>query len=244
MNRPTQSEAIDKIAAALSKAQAEIATARKDGDNPHFHSTFTTLASVFDVVREPLAKNNLSVVQSPQQGDANAHYLETTLMHSSGQWMKSYHPLHPVKNDPQSVGSAITYARRYALCAMVGVVGREDDDDGETAQGRGNSQAAQASKPAPTKPASAPAASKPAAPAKPAAPPAKPTAPLGYDAIANQMREAATMDDLKAAGEKAVNEPKATQDKLRPIYMEARKRISEAKPAAPAQEPQGDEVAV
>lgn len=246
--RPTQSDAIDKLAGALAKAQAEILVATKDGENPHFKSKFTTLAEVFDAVREPLSKNNLSILQAPQQGDANAHYLETTLMHASGQWMKSYHPLHPVKNDPQSVGSAITYARRYALCAMVGVVGREEDD-GETAHGRGGSSqqhSAPASKTASTGDrstrAETAAANKPA-PAKPAAP----SAPIGYDAIANQMREATTMPELQTAASKAVNEPKAVQDKLRPIYTTERARIqaaAKAKPAAPANEPAGDEVAV
>jgi hypothetical protein len=238
--RPTQSDAIDKLAGALAKAQAEILVATKDGENPHFKSRFTTLAEVFDAVREPLSKNNLSIVQAPQQGDGNAHYLETTLMHSSGQWMKSYHPLHPVKNDPQSVGSAITYARRYALCAMVGVVGREEDDDGEAAHGRG--------------PATPP--SRQAAPAKPAAPPAaKPTSapvskpaaaktPLGFEKLKAEMEAATTMEELQAVGAKVVNEPKAVQEQMRPIYLGERKRIGAGpKTSAPA-EPAGDEVAV
>lgn len=233
--RATQSEAIDKIAAALAKAQAEIRTATKDGENPHFKSTFTTLASVLDAVREPLSKNNISFTQAPQQS-ADGHYLETTLAHASGQWFKSYHPLHPIKNDPQSVGSAITYARRYALCAMVGVVGRDEDDDGEAAHGRGPvnreepAQRQQQSKPPASKP-----ATKPQEKSEPVL--------LGFDRLKALMETASSMDELKAAGDKTSKESKAVQEKLRPIYMAERKRLQA--PAKPqADEPAGDEVAV
>jgi uncharacterized protein (DUF3820 family) len=74
--------------------------------------------------------------------------LVTTLLHSSGQWVRGVYPVNPIKNDPQAIGSAITYARRYALASIVGVVA-EEDDDGEMAMGRGHAQPVIKAKPAP-----------------------------------------------------------------------------------------------
>jgi hypothetical protein len=128
-----KSDSIAALAAALSKAQAEIKGALKDTTNPFFKSEYANLQSVWESCREALTKNGLSVVQVPlstEQGPA----LETILMHSSGEWIGDVIQINPVKNDPQGVGSAITYYRRYALAAIVGVY--QSDDDGEGAMGR------------------------------------------------------------------------------------------------------------
>lgn len=126
---------IKDLATALAKAQGSLKAAEKDGKNPHFKSSFATLESVWDSIRKALSENGLSVSQPFDISADGQLILTTVLMHSSGQWISGSRILNPVKNDPQSVGSALTYARRYDLCAMVGQV--QGDDDAESAQGRG-----------------------------------------------------------------------------------------------------------
>mgnify|MGYP000694539302 CR=1 FL=1 len=125
-----QSESIGALAEALAKARAQIENATKDSKNPHFKSTFASLASVINATSSELAKQNLVVVQSPTTIDKEI-YLVTTLIHSSGEWVKSYCPLILNKNDMQGLGSALTYARRYALAAIAGIT--QEDDDGNSA---------------------------------------------------------------------------------------------------------------
>lgn len=133
------------LAAALSAAQGEITAAAKDTENPFFHRRYADLASVWDACRAPLAKNGLSVIQCPTADGASVT-VHTTLLHSSGEYITSSLSITSqrqtrdgggweVVSSPQAIGSTITYARRYALAAMVGVA--PDDDDGEAAQGRG-----------------------------------------------------------------------------------------------------------
>lgn len=130
-----QSENITELAAALAKAQAEIGAAKRDSENPHFKTRYADLASVWDAIRQPLTKHGIAVVQAPGTDDTGAVTMTTSLVHNSGQWMRSTVGCKPAKIDAQSVGSVITYLRRYALAAMVGVA--PDDDDGEAAIGRG-----------------------------------------------------------------------------------------------------------
>lgn len=129
-----QSETIGKIAEALSKAQGQMKGAVKDSTNPFFKQKYADLASVWEACREPLSKNNLSVTQTTRITDAGEPVIITTLMHSSGEWISGELLVKPIKTDPQSIGSAITYGRRYALSAMVGIA--PEDDDAESAQGR------------------------------------------------------------------------------------------------------------
>jgi len=130
--RPVQ---VNDLAAALSKAQAEIKHATKDSANPFFKSSYADLASVWDACKGPLTKYGLSVTQTTDILDNGQAILITTLLHSSGQYIRGRYPLTPVKNDPQAMGSAVTYARRYTLQAIVGIA--PDDDDGEAAMQRG-----------------------------------------------------------------------------------------------------------
>src|SRR5690242_10640889 len=109
-----KSENINELASALSKAQATLQAAKKDSKNPFFNSKYATLESVWDAARTPLAENNLCVLQTTSVVD-NVLCLETTIAHSSGQWICGLLPLFPKAKDSQSIGSAITYARRYAL---------------------------------------------------------------------------------------------------------------------------------
>lgn len=132
------SDNINEISAALAKVQGEIKAAQKDGSNPHFKSKFASLNSHWDVCREVLSKNGLIVTQLPNVTDDGKHMLVTMLCHSSGQWFKSCMLLKPVKDDPQGMGSCLTYARRYMLSAIVGTTADDEDDDGEVASGRTN----------------------------------------------------------------------------------------------------------
>lgn len=134
----SQSEQINELAAALSKAQGEMQAAIKDKVNPFFKSSYADLGSVWDAARPVLSKHGLCVMQTTELTQDKI-VMVTTLAHTSGQWVKSYLPLNPAKNDSQGVGAAITYLRRYSLSAIVGVV-CDDDDDGETAMGRGKTQ--------------------------------------------------------------------------------------------------------
>ncbi len=144
-----KSEQINELAAALAKAQAEIKAVVKDAKNPFFKSSYATLNSVWDAIRQPLAKNGLSVTQLTSETDTGT-LLETYLMHSSGQWLQSEMLLRPNKNDVQGFGSALTYTRRYCLAAIVGAA-PDDDDDGNAAT-EGESKPTSSAKKAPAKP--------------------------------------------------------------------------------------------
>ncbi len=130
-----QSETIGALAAALSKAQADITGALKDSSNPFFKSKYADLASCWDACRKQLAANNLAVIQTVYvHWEKDELVLATTLAHSSGEWIRSELPIRAKDASPQAQGSAITYARRYALAAIVGLA--QIDDDAEAAQGR------------------------------------------------------------------------------------------------------------
>jgi hypothetical protein len=131
----TNSPEIDKIALALAKAQGAMRPAEKNATNPHFNKSYADLADCWDAARAPLAANELAIIQLT--GNAgNLVTLTTMLVHSSGQWFKSTLALQPVKADPQGIGSAITYGRRYGFNAMVGIAQEENEDDGNAASGR------------------------------------------------------------------------------------------------------------
>lgn len=132
INQPKITEERAELAAALSKAQAEIDAAPKSESNPFFKSSYADLATVRSAIREAFGKHGLSVVQIPHTGEGTVS-VTTILMHASGQFIEGTLTLRPTKNDPQGVGSAITYARRYSLMAFAGVA--PDDDDGNAASG-------------------------------------------------------------------------------------------------------------
>ena len=132
------SPTIGKIATALAQAQGKIKGAVKDSANPHFRAKYADLASVWDACREQLSANGIAVIQVPS-GGPEVVSITTLLAHSSGEWIRGELSLRPVKADPQGIGSAITYGRRYGLAAMVGVA--PEDDDGEAASGRSTPRA-------------------------------------------------------------------------------------------------------
>jgi len=116
------SEQIAELAAALAAAQGMMENAVMNRVNPHFKSKYADLAAIFDAARKPLSANGLAIVQTIGDG-----VLHTRLLHTSGQWIASEHPL-PMSGRPQEIGSALTYARRYSLSALIGIAADEDDD--------------------------------------------------------------------------------------------------------------------
>ena len=127
---------ISALAKALSQAQKEMGAAKKTADNPYFKSSYADLSEVFNAIREPLTKNGLSIVQAIDPDPEYAR-VETILFHESGQWISSMICLKPVKGDPQGMGSAITYGRRYSLSAIVGIASEEEDDGNEASKPKG-----------------------------------------------------------------------------------------------------------
>jgi len=125
------SEKIDLISAAISKFQSQVTTAKKTSENPYFKSNYADLAEIWDTIKNPLCVNGLAVVQSPEHNDGKV-IITTLITHNSGQWIKGSFAMQPVKTDPQSYGSCVTYGRRYSIGAFLGIA-TELDDDGNKA---------------------------------------------------------------------------------------------------------------
>ncbi len=132
MTMMMQSESLGKLAEALAKAQSTMGEAKEDSKNPFFKSNYADLTSVWRACRKSLTDNGLSVVQTTDLRDDKI-LVYTTLIHTSGEYVKGCLPLILTKNDPQTMGSALTYARRYTLAAIVGVCKEGEDDDAEQA---------------------------------------------------------------------------------------------------------------
>ena len=137
------SETIGELTEALAKAQGKLTYAVKDSANPFFKSKYADLESVWDACRSPLSENGLSVMQFPGEFIDGCMSLTTILAHSSGEWISQEMSVPVTKPDAQGAGSALTYMRRYALAAVVGVVQADDD---------GNAASNPTSKPAVVKP--------------------------------------------------------------------------------------------
>jgi len=148
------SPTLGALAKALADAQIEITSASMDAKNPHFGSRYATLASVMDAAK-PLAKHGIAVSQAAEVTDGRVA-VSTILIHSSGEWISESISLKPRQDDPQSVGSAITYGRRYLLASMAGIAA-EDDDDGNAATDPRRTAPKPAVKQQAAKPAAAPA---------------------------------------------------------------------------------------
>lgn len=136
---------VDAIFAALIKAQAEFQAIKEDAKNEHLGYRYTTLARVLDATRAALASHGLGVIQGAKAVPEKTNVEVTTLIiHAGGQWIRStltmpYGP-HRGLSPAQTMGVAITYARRYALMGMLGVSSAEDDTDAAQAQQEGHVQ--------------------------------------------------------------------------------------------------------
>lgn len=123
-----KSESIKNIASALAKFQAEVINPKNTQNNPFYNSKYAPLQDVLNLVRPLLSKYGLSVIQHPS-GDGVNISISTMLLHESGEWIE-FEPLvlKADKATPQGAGSAITYGRRYALSAVLGIASEDDDD--------------------------------------------------------------------------------------------------------------------
>jgi hypothetical protein len=137
------SESLASLAPALAKAQGEVENAAKNAKNPHFRSSYADLAEIINTVRPVLSKHGLAVVQIPGYADGVVT-VDTMLTHASGEWIMGQSAAPVAKADPQGVGSACTYLRRYSLAALCGIA-QEDDDGNAASSGNGASKPARAS---------------------------------------------------------------------------------------------------
>lgn len=137
------SEQIDKIAPALVKLQSDLApvqkamTAKIRSDKGNYEYSYADLASVWEAAREPLPKAGFYVMQGASVKDRTVS-VTTMLIHESGQWAMCELTLIAGDTKPQSIGSAITYGRRYGMSPLLGIVTEEDDDGGRASRGKGH----------------------------------------------------------------------------------------------------------
>jgi hypothetical protein len=140
------------LAAALAKAQGEMKNAGLNKVNPHFKSKYADLPTIRDAVTGVLSKHGLAIAQFTRCGE-HGTVLVTRLMHADGGVIDGEFPLPNLSDQPQKMGSAITYARRYSLAAMCGIAAEEDDDaEAATDRGNGAQKAATAHRPTTTTP--------------------------------------------------------------------------------------------
>lgn len=124
-----KSESIKHIAQALITFQMKVSKIKKDAANPFFKSKYASLSNIQDEIATPLAESGLTYSQFPD----GQHGLTTIIMHAeSGEWMEAHYEMRPVKDDPQGIGSVITYQKRYAIAAAL-ALNIDDDDDGNQA---------------------------------------------------------------------------------------------------------------
>lgn len=173
------SESIKTIAPALLAAQKSIGKVLKSADNPYFKSKYADLGAVIDAVKEPLNEHGITFLQYVDIEEDKTDVLRTQLLHESGEWVMTSTKIHcKAQNDPQAYGSAITYSKRYALQALVGLP--TEDDDGNSAnnlpQEPPQKGARQNTRPAAAKPSQAK--------QTPASAPAKPSPKCSVDQVA------------------------------------------------------------
>jgi hypothetical protein len=215
-----KSEQIGELAAALAKAQGQMGSAHKDASNPFFKSKYADLSSIVDAIKGPLSANGIAYVQTTDTDDSGV-LVETTLIHSSGQWISGSLRMRPVKDDPQGIGSCITYARRYGLQAIVGL--DADDDDGNAASGNNSQPKAQA-------------APRPAAATQP--PAQSPDVAIRRDLAQKIQRLADELHISKAQIDKASQQDNwtaASVDYLQSLLERLQAKKAEAQKKAPAQ---------
>ena len=140
-----KSETIGELSTALGKAESEFPQIKRSqkvnfatAGGTRIKYSYAPLSEIFDAIRKPLAENGLAISQPMTIIDGKL-IVETVLSHSSGEWISGQILIESQKLDPQSIGSALTYARRYSLSALLGIAS-EEDDDAEGAMDRGKSE--------------------------------------------------------------------------------------------------------
>jgi hypothetical protein len=206
-----QSNELNEFAPAFVAASSEMGNAIKDKVNPHFKNAYATLGSVREATRPVLAKHGLALLQTLVHADSGAVLLRTTLLHKSGQWIAGEQLLNPVKNDPQGLGSAISYARRYGEAAICGIVAEEDDDGNAASEAPRKAKAAPAPK------------------AEPQGPDEPSDRPPRLQELMGMCEKAQEGTDLQIIREMAKGLNKADQGRLAEHYNAAKARIGGVK---------------
>lgn len=129
------SEQSNEIITALIKAQSEFGVALKDTTNDFTKKNYADFQSIVEAARPSLTKNNLGFMQMPVDTEKGLS-LVTRIFHTSGQWIEGSMPIKTLKEDPQSMGAAITYSKRYALQAALGIIATDEDSDAENSMDR------------------------------------------------------------------------------------------------------------
>lgn len=222
-----QSGEIDKIIPALIAAQDKFTPAVADVLNPHFNHKYVDLSGVLAAVGGALRDHNIAIVQQPILVDSKVVLL-TRLVHESGQWLGALYPVNPVKQDPQGLGAALTYARRYSLMAIVGIA--PEDDDGNYASGRSQDERPQGRQ-----------QRQQSQEEPPPAPPSdgeQAAARAAYDQYAARLRDAKSTEECTAIGSEIAGDrrlPREASTQLKGLF-DARMRALTA-PADPPAEP-------
>ena len=129
---------MENICKAFVKFQSEFKGMKPDSSNPFFKSTYISLDGILETARPILAKNGLAVIQEAT-GDGDYIFVKTKLIHESGEMIETeVLKMKPQKNDPQSMGSCITYSKRYQLAALLGICECIDDDANTATYGNNN----------------------------------------------------------------------------------------------------------
>lgn len=135
------SESIKNIAVSMTNAQKEIKGMTPDANNPFFKSNYITLDGILEYVRPILSKEGIWIFQEAT-GDGEYIEVKTRLVHSSGEYIETDSlKMKPTKNDPQQLGSCITYAKRYQLASLLGISSEVDDDGNKATHGDKTPQA-------------------------------------------------------------------------------------------------------
>lgn len=132
---PEMSDKFDIVVSKLMKAKQKIGTVKKDSKNPFHKSNYASLNAYIDASEDHLIDNGLILVQAGNGSFSEPMIIATLIHPESGQWLKSYLPILNPKLDSQGLGASVTYMRRYSIATLLGLV--SEDDDGETASGRG-----------------------------------------------------------------------------------------------------------
>jgi hypothetical protein len=127
---PALRSATETLVTALARAQGQMRNVAFDRQNPHFKSKYASLAAILDMIRQPLSDNGLALTQTLEPFPEGLRLVTT--LRGYGETIESAHPL-PSNVKSQEFGSALTYARRYSLTAMLNV-SADDDDDANIAQ--------------------------------------------------------------------------------------------------------------
>jgi hypothetical protein len=219
-----RSEAINELAAALAKAQSAMRTVgnsskvKIESAKGKYEYRYATLSDFFDVARKPLGDNGLAVLQ-PSHALGNEVVVQSLLLHSSGQWIETELRMLARDMSPQSIGSAMTYGRRYAFAALIGMASSDEDDDGAAAQPEGSREQDSSG------------GREDAQPTTQATAPRVGQAQVVTEILA-KIAEAQTREQLDAVATLIGAQSGAVKDEVRPNYIERLKHLEAQKAAA------------